>query len=94
VSDTFGVQMSNCKVRGTTFVAEHRLRMWFATARRGARMVYATGNLARDRSNSYDFGGLLNASANYVRRLQMQGYVELVQKRIGFDEYEYRVLKI
>jgi hypothetical protein len=90
---TFLEQMSSCHCGGTAFLSQPRLRHWFDNAARGARVVYATGDLAHDRRNVVDPAGQLNATANYAHRLALQGYVELTQRRLADCCYEYRMRK-
>ena len=81
------------KCGNTTFIVQPRLQRWFETAPHNAHVIYATGDVAMDRRVGADPSGLLNASANYMHKLARQGYVELTQRKLYDNYYEYRVRK-
>jgi hypothetical protein len=58
---------------------------WVANSETGARLVYHTGFLVRDRDGDVN----VSAAARMAERLRQLGYVNLLQRRIDENSCEY-----
>jgi hypothetical protein len=77
-------------------VNEQELCAWFGRAASGESLIYHRGSLARDRSRTAtQLAPTDQAELSRVARRALElaeaGLAELTQRRLGADDYEYRI---
>ena len=77
------------KSGNTVFITPSEFHEWNEIAKSGATIIYARGTLTSRKSDSME----LTAVARMARLWSDDRKVDLVQRRLGVDSYEYIAIK-
>ena len=77
------------KSGNTVFITPSEFQSWREEASAGNTIIYARGTLTSRKSDSME----LTAVARMARLWSEDGKVDLVQRRLGVDSYEYIAIK-